>query len=297
MGIKTLSSFIQRNCKKGYNEISISKLSGKTIAIDVLIYIYLFKGSNALYENMFKMCNIFIKYNITPIFVFDGNTPEEKKDEVEKRYIRKNNEEKKIKEIKKKLNSNELTLIEKIKYEKEMVELKKNSTRLNKNIVEDIKTIINSCGMKYVIAPYEAETLCVYWTKIGKVYATMSNDSDLFAYGCPRILKYIHLNSENITLYDFETILSCLNITYDVFTTLCVMSEGDYNSNAKTFDEIYKDRNNIDYKITHNNNKIYNDNINKLDKEYYKNYKIEKTNNYNINDIKDVLKKEGFIFI
>lgn len=297
MGIKTLSSFIQHNCKKAYKEISISELSGKTIAIDVLIYIYLFKGNNILYENMFKMCNIFIKYNITPIFIFDGDTPEEKKKEVEKRYIRKNKEEKKIKEIKKLMNSEEITLLEKEKLEKELIDLKKSSTRLNKIVIQDIKTIIKSCGMNYVVAPYEAETLCVYWTKIGKVYATMSNDSDLFAYGCPRILKYIHLNSETITIYNFNMVLDCLNISYELFSILCIMSGGDYNCNNKTFDEIYNDRKNIEYNSNYENNKIYNENIKKLDNEYYKNYKIEKTNSYIINDIKNVLEKEGFIFI
>ena len=38
-----------------------------------------------LIENFYVMCSLFKKYNITPIFVFDGKPPVEKQKELENR--------------------------------------------------------------------------------------------------------------------------------------------------------------------------------------------------------------------
>ena len=53
MGIKHLNRYLQQECSKGINKISLNDLRGKTIAIDTSIYLYRFMGENALLENFY----------------------------------------------------------------------------------------------------------------------------------------------------------------------------------------------------------------------------------------------------
>ena len=82
MGIKQLNKLCIRYCRKktkSIYKIHLSDLYGKKICIDTMIYLYKFITTEQLLENMFKLCTLFKKYNITPIFIFDGKAPIEKK--------------------------------------------------------------------------------------------------------------------------------------------------------------------------------------------------------------------------
>ena len=85
MGIKHLNRYLQTNCKTGISKISLNDLRGKKIAIDTSIYLYRFRGEDALLENFYLMISIFREYNITPLFIFDGKPPKEKNNLIKKR--------------------------------------------------------------------------------------------------------------------------------------------------------------------------------------------------------------------
>lgn len=80
MGIKYLNKFLRENVSKhAIKCIPIRELSGKKIAIDISIYMFKFLGDNSLVESMYIMLALFRHHQITPIFVFDGKPPAEKK--------------------------------------------------------------------------------------------------------------------------------------------------------------------------------------------------------------------------
>lgn len=102
MGIKYLNKFLLNNCSKNsIKKVSFSFFSGKTIVIDTSIYIYKFVGEDSLIENMYLLISIFKKYNITPLFVFDGKPPIEKKELLIYRKNKKQDAEDEYNEIKK----------------------------------------------------------------------------------------------------------------------------------------------------------------------------------------------------
>jgi len=78
MGIKNLNSIIKN--KIHVNAISLTELCNKKIVIDVSIYMYKFEKDNMLISNMYHMCSSFKKYNVIPLFVFDGKSAVEKQD-------------------------------------------------------------------------------------------------------------------------------------------------------------------------------------------------------------------------
>ena len=85
MGIRNLNRYLRDNCPESIRCINISELSGKKIVVDISIYLYKYEAENALLENMYVMLSIFRYYNITPIFIFDGKPPIEKKELLIKR--------------------------------------------------------------------------------------------------------------------------------------------------------------------------------------------------------------------
>ncbi|MAR51416.1 MAG: hypothetical protein CML42_09855 [Rhodobacteraceae bacterium] len=94
MGIKLLNKFLRKQCKQDINLIHLSELKNKTIVIDISIYLYRFKGENALIENIYQLCSIFNFYNINCLFIFDGDRPEEKTETLIKRSQQKKEVEK-----------------------------------------------------------------------------------------------------------------------------------------------------------------------------------------------------------
>ena len=108
MGIKLLSSFIKNNCKNVVVQKHLSCFYGKTITIDVSIYIYRYKVEKALIEKMFLLCNTLNYYKINAIFVFDGKTPEEKKQTILNRQQERNDALCKLTEIKKLIETGNL---------------------------------------------------------------------------------------------------------------------------------------------------------------------------------------------
>ena len=74
----------------------------------------------------------------------------------------------------------------------------------------------------------EADELCAALVIKGTAYACLSEDTDLFAYGCPRVLKYISLINHTIVLYTLSDILNDLDLSLEDFRTICLFSGTDY---------------------------------------------------------------------
>ena len=101
MGIKYFNKYLRQQCtKKAIRRISLESLKGKTIVIDVSIFLYRFKKKQALIECMFLMISLFIYYDIRPLFVFDGQPPEEKQELLWQRFYKKREAREKVKELK-----------------------------------------------------------------------------------------------------------------------------------------------------------------------------------------------------
>ena len=57
----------------------------------------------------------------------------------------------------------------------------------------------------------------------------MSDDMDMFVYGCPRVLRYVSILNETAILYNTKEILRTLKITQTELREICVLSGTDYN--------------------------------------------------------------------
>jgi 5'-3' exonuclease len=224
MGIPFLNNILREQCDQYIWQISLAELAGKKIAVDISIYLYKYETTDTLIENMYLMLSIFRQYNIIPIFVFDGKSPPEKKALLQKR--RESKEAAKNEYIKLK---DEIQTTDKREH---LEQLKKQFVYMTHDKIDKVKDLIRAYGATYYDAPGEADELCAVLVIKKKVWACLSEDMDLFVYGCNRVLRYLSLSNQSVILYYTKGILSSLNMTQKEFREICVLSGTDYNINT-----------------------------------------------------------------
>ena len=231
MGIRNLNRYLRDNCQESIRCINIAELSGKKIVVDISIYLYRYEAENALLENMYVMLSIFSYYNVIPIFIFDGKPPPEKKALLQKRREDKESAQQEYDKLKIQLESKQDD-DDKQDIIAAMDQLKKQIVQINKEKIERVKALIRAYGATYYDAPGEADELCALLVIKKKVWACLSEDMDLFVYGCTRVLRYFSLMSHTVVLYYTKGILDELGMTQKEFKEICVLSGTDYNINA-----------------------------------------------------------------
>lgn len=235
MGIPKLNRFMLSNCsEQTIQKKHLSNFSGKIIAIDASIYMYKFNGYNALMENMYLLVNTFKYYKMKPIFIFDGKPPEEKKDLLKMRQQDKQIAENKCDELRRELmNMNDddpdraelIIAIEK---------LKKQFIRININDINNVKMLLDACGVAYYDAPSEADQLCAKLVISKMAWACLSDDMDMFLYGCTRVMRHISLINHTVIFYNMNGILRELEMPMQHFREIAVISGTDYNISDST---------------------------------------------------------------
>ena len=243
MGIRALNKFLQAKCKSSIKSIPLSELSGKKIAVDISIYLYKYISENALLENLYLMISLFRNNNITPIFIFDGKPPAEKNETIATRKKNKTDAREEYYRLKvlvesmktgTQANSEADTDAQKQKeYEindmsQAMEQLKKKFISIKYDDIQNVKTLLQAYGVTYFEAPGEADILCAKLVTNNLVYACLSEDTDMFVYGCSRVLRYLSLTTSTVILYDFQEIIKTLDMTTYEFRQLCIIYGCDY---------------------------------------------------------------------
>lgn len=319
MGIKQLNSFLKQNCKKSIKILHFNELSNKKIAIDISIYLYKFLEDGSIIDNLYLMIGLFRKYNIIPVFIFDGKPPKEKNETIKKRLEQKKKAKRQIIFLEERLC--ELEKQPNLSNQEEIFKLKntireefKKTLRLTKHDIKNAKELIHAYGACYFEANGEADNLCAELVKKKMVYGCLSEDMDMFVYGCNRVFRNINIYDETIEYYDYIKILKQLNLSSKEFREICVYSGTDYNEGNHIFQtfKIFK----IFKKSKHSNfydwlvNQSYiKDNIqlyqiyfmfdimeNNLPKLRESNKKLNlKLNDINKSNLNSILRKSGFI--
>jgi len=236
MGIKYLNGFFRDNCKKSIYQIPLHNLKGKKVAVDISIYLYKFMSDDALLENVYLMISIFRDYNIKPLFVFDGPPPKEKLPLLALRKEAKKNAEKSMQEIRNNMDSEDDYKV-KQEMEEQIDQLKKKCVKIHSRDIIKVKTLMDAYGVSYIDAPGEADELCAHLVIIDEAYACISEDMDMFVYGCPRVLRYFSILKKTGIMYDFKHMMRELELNTTEFRQICISSGTDYN---KEYVPLYK---------------------------------------------------------
>lgn len=252
MGIRCLNRFIQNRCINASFRVHLKEFTGKRIAVDTSIYMYKYSGEGALLENMYLMGSVFRHYNIHAVFVFDGPPPPQKIDLIEVRRKKKEDAKKQydtlakiVKEKKEEVankTSTEVTTTEIDDITETMRELKKQFVRLRDCDISSVKELLVSFGFAIIDAEGEADALCANLSLKKRVDACLSDDTDMFVYGCPVVLRNISLLNHSVISYNTSEILKSLSLTQQEFKMMCVVCGTDYSNihSSHSPDSVYR---------------------------------------------------------
>ena len=324
MGIKNLNRFLLDNCsKKSIIKTHLKQFANKTIVIDTSIYLYRFMNDGVLLENMYLLISIFKSYHITPIFVFDGKPPVEKRELLYQRRVEKKTAEEYFNALQNEIDTGVfVTAANKIAALQQMDILKRQFVRIRDTDIRKVKDLMDAYGVVYFDSFGEADNLCAFFVKTGKAWACMSDDMDMFLYGCPVVIRQLSLLNHTISIYNTESILVDLQMTKQDFCEIMVLSGTDYNIHEDTslIETIrwYNDYNRYRTAFVGNNYLrfyIWLLKNTKYIKDYrslLETYKIFQLDNYieleqwrnidvveklvNMKDLKKIMEGEGFIF-
>lgn len=210
---------MNRPTSNGITQISFQSLSGKTVVIDTSIYLYKFAGVDSLIPNMYLFITLLRECLITPIFIFDGR-PSDAKYEVVKRR-----REAKRLALEKFYAMREDQSVDK----HSLSRVRKQCVYLNKQHFTKVKDLMTACGVSYYTAVTESDPLCAYLVRTGKAWACISDDMDMFAYGCTRVIRHANIMDGTATMFDLDIILEQLNTTLCDFRQATLLCENDQN--------------------------------------------------------------------
>lgn len=238
MGVK-LSSIIPAKT------IKLSELSGRTVAIDAFNMLYQFLSTirgpdgsplstsrgevSSHLVGLFARTTSFLEKGLKPVFVFDGEAPEMKRAEREKRSAAK-------------LEAKQL--YEAAKQEQDIEAMKKYASRLSRltpTMVAEAKQLLDLLGVPWIDAPSEGEAQAAVMVRTGQVWASASEDFDSLLFGSPRHVRQLTVSGKRrkagkIGTYTVEpelielpAILETLELTQRQLIALGILIGTDFN--------------------------------------------------------------------
>ena len=232
MGIRSLSSLIKQKSPESIQTTALYKLSGKRVAIDTSIFLYKslsnYRHNGEYLKNkdgkiVSHIVGIFYKtiqylaVGITPIYIFDGKPPIEKKEVLIERV--KKAEENKV------LSQTTTDPEKSLKHEK-------SSIRVKKHHIDDIKQLFDLMGISYIHPDGEAEAYASELCRMGFVDYVVSEDMDTLVHGCPKMIRNCMDKSikrrDVVSIIDLEDILKNFNMNMKEFVDLCILCGCDY---------------------------------------------------------------------
>ena len=225
-------------------ELEFAELKGKTVCVDAYNMLYQFlstirqpdgtplmdskkRVTSHLSGIFYRNVNL-LSEGIKLVYVFDGKPPEQKSG---------------THKIRGEFREAAKTKYEKAKQEEDFDRMKRYGSqliRLNNEMIQESKELLEAMGVAVVQAPSEGESEAAFLNKTNKeVYATVSQDYDSLLFGAPRLVRNLGLARKRKTysgwqeihpeLIELEKVLNLLEINLDQLICLGILVGTDYN--------------------------------------------------------------------
>jgi hypothetical protein len=164
------------------------------------------------------MISMFLQYEITPIFIFDGKPPIEKHELIMKRYDKK-------KEARDKY-------FQSLKDQKPQIVVQKYKSKaifVKDSHIKQVQQMMDAFQVQYYVARAESDPVCSYLVKQNPDWACMSDDMDMFLYKCKYVLRQLDLKQHTVMLYETSKIIEELYISPSMFMRVLLLTGSDYS--------------------------------------------------------------------
>jgi hypothetical protein len=245
MGIKQLNSFLKTECESAVHCTNLSIAANKTIVVDTSIYMYEFCRKGLFLEGFQSLLELFQEYEISPIFIFDGQMPAEKKPVIKQRIKLRKQAMQELEQLTSQLveyanvPDSDPDKVEMLSRRQKLVS---QSVTVSSEQTAELQLWMKTRQISFQIANGEADIVCAQMVLSNQAWGCMSNDTDLFMYTCSHILSNVVIFGENRgECYYFcrDEILDHLNMDGHSFTQLLVLSGSEYTPHMNRLN-IYK---------------------------------------------------------
>ena len=245
MGILNLHKFLERCATKN----NLSALRGQVVGVDAMCWLHrgavasaweLLTGRDTdkflrFFVKMLVLCNL---CGVKPIIVFDGaSLPAKAKEEAERRQRRTESSLKAKEEI----ESRQLTSFGQV--DSKLRSMIVQSVSISAEMITRTMSVLRRLNVDFVVAPYEADAQLAFMYRQGIVSGVVSEDSDLIAFGCHRLLSKMDMNGDFVDVrlewafrgpdmpnkpINAGEIGKLERWTESMFVDLCILSGSDY---------------------------------------------------------------------
>lgn len=105
---------------------------------------------------------------------------------------------------------------------------RRKTVKLSDRQIRDIMTLLDMFAIPYMALDIEADVVCAKLVKFGFVDYCISNDVDLLAFGCTKIIRNMKFRDDEIEVFDYNQIINDMDLTHEQFIDLCIMLGCDY---------------------------------------------------------------------
>jgi exonuclease-1 len=184
---------------------------------------------------MLVLCNV---CGVKPIIVFDGaSLPAKAKEESERRERRAENTKRAKDEIEKRKLSSFGQVDSKLR------SMIVQSVSISPEMITRTMSVLRRLNVDFVVAPYEADAQLAFMYRQGLITGVVSEDSDLIAFGCHRLLSKMDMNGDFVDVkldwafkgpdlpnkpHDVGELGKLERWTESMFVDLCILSGSDY---------------------------------------------------------------------
>ena len=259
MGIRNFAKFLREKCPEVFEPSHLSQYSYKRVAIDISLYLHKFKAAcgDQWLGAFINLISSLRRNQLHCVFIFDGKPPPEKEQEQVKRKAARAKLEEKVYNLEQAMDSYyktgmiDLILAKLYRTRKSpkrllgkpstsidmdwlayKVKQKRNQIiKISPEDFESAKELFRILEVPYYTAPGEAEKMCAKLCIDDQVYAVLSEDTDVIAYGAPRFLTKIDTQADTCLELSQEKLLESLLLNKSQLIDLCIMCGTDYNPN------------------------------------------------------------------
>ncbi|MBX5327104.1 MAG: flap endonuclease-1 [Candidatus Bathyarchaeia archaeon] len=230
--------------------LTLNDLRRRSLAVDANNYLYQFLAlirtrdgiplkdrrgniTSHLAGLLFRSTRLIQDYEVKLVFVFDGEPPKQKKNEIAKRRELR---EKAVVDWQKALKEGDYATA----WSKAVM-----TSRLTKPLIEDAKHLLSLLGIPYVQAPSEAEAQTAHMAKKGDVWAASSKDYDSLLFGATRLLRYLTIYGREYLpskgtfrllkpeLIELQKLLAYHGISHAQLVDIALLVGTDFNKGVK----------------------------------------------------------------
>ena len=229
MGIRGLNNLIKKYSQDAETIRDIKEYSGSIFGIDCSILLYKFryasKAENAHLVGIVNRIKYYFSNGILPVFVFDGDPPDAKRNTIQKRQDNKEKLYVRIEELRELENKAEKIEDKKV-FSDEIIKISSQIIRIKKSHITECKELLEKSGIPYCTAPADAEKYCAFLQKNGLIDYTVTDDTDALTFGCEKIIK---TSINKIVEIDTNKVLQNFEMTTEMFIDFCILSGCDYS--------------------------------------------------------------------